>query len=131
MDSTRAQPRWQTLDHSELQGVCTQAASIQCRLDISAEASSSGLEGSTACTTCIYISRQTAKQAMLAEADLVLVSRNHPRYIRTTPSLNKKQEIVASFCQPTKADHVRRSCQLCPVRLCVVLLSGFSGVMHC
>lgn len=83
-----------------LQGVCEQTAAVQCRLDSSAEASGSGFEGRTPCTTCICISRQTATQAMLANGDLVLVSRNHPRYgLYASTKINVAQAVVTLCLQ--------------------------------
>lgn len=74
-----------------VQGVCDQNVPIQCRLTGTEEASVSGFQGHTPCTTCVYISHHTAKQAMLADSDLVLLSKNHPRY---TQLMN----VISRFC---------------------------------
>lgn len=58
-----------------VQGAYAESVRMQHQASDIAEASSSGVEGLTPCTTCIYISRQTAVHAMLADADLVLVSK--------------------------------------------------------
>ncbi len=62
-----------------MQGASDESAPFLCSLAGSDEASVSGFQGRTPCTTCVCINRLTAKQAMLADSDLVLVSRNGPR----------------------------------------------------
>ncbi|KAL3142931.1 hypothetical protein ABBQ38_003216 [Trebouxia sp. C0009 RCD-2024] len=82
-----------------LQGVYEQSADLQYRLGSSAEASGSGVKGHTPCTTCICISRQTAKQVMLADADLVLVSAHHPRSSQHVLSVKISNSVATGHAQ--------------------------------
>ena len=62
-----------------MQGASDENAPLLWSLAGSDEASVSGFQGRTPRTTCVCISSLTAKQTMLADSDLVLVSKNHPR----------------------------------------------------
>lgn len=62
-----------------MQGPCQERVRLQQGQLNTAEISTSGLEGSTPITTCIYISKHAAKQALLADCHLVLVGSNKPR----------------------------------------------------
>lgn len=86
-----------------LQGVCEHTAEIQCRLGSSTQASASGFQGLTPCTTCICISTQTAKQAMLADAHLVLVSRHHSRSSQHVLSVKISNAVATGHAQLPQA----------------------------
>ena len=62
-----------------MQGASDEIAPFLCSLAGSDEASVSGFQGRTPFSTCVCINKLTAKQAMLADSDLVLISRNGPR----------------------------------------------------
>lgn len=62
-----------------VQGSCSATVRLQHAASGTDEASISGMDGLTPCTTCAYISPQTAKQALLADSDLVLVSKHQSR----------------------------------------------------
>ena len=97
-----------------VQGVCDQNVPIQCRLTGTEEASVSGFQGHTPCTTCVYISHHTAKQAMLADSDLVLLSKAHPRY---TQSMNMTIKVVPRTCEKAFVAFTASSC-VQPLKLC-------------
>ena len=62
-----------------VQGAHEEAAPIQCNMTGTGEASVSGFEGHTPLSTCICISKHTARQAKLSASDLLLVGKSDPR----------------------------------------------------
>ena len=78
-----------------MQGVCQETVRLRRGQLSAAEASTWGLQGSSPVTTCIYISKHTAKQALLADCHLVLVGSNKPR------SASMRRSITQQFTQLT------------------------------
>ncbi|KAA6429601.1 MAG: peroxisome biogenesis 1-like [Trebouxia sp. A1-2] len=86
-----------------LQGASDETAPFLCSIAGSDEASVSGFQGSTPLTTCVCINRLTAKQAMLTDSDLVLVSRNHPRSSQHVLSIKISNQVARGHAQLPQA----------------------------
>ena len=90
-----------------VQGSCRETVRLQHTAPGTDKASTSGVVGLTPCTTCAYINPQTAKQALLADADLVLVSKHQSRSKSICNALT--QAVAASSdcivtCQTSEPD---------------------------
>ncbi|KAL0051151.1 hypothetical protein WJX82_002808 [Trebouxia sp. C0006] len=82
-----------------LQGASDETAPSLCSLAGSNEASVSGFQGRTPFSTCVCINKLTAKQAMLADSDLVLVSRNGPRSSQHVLSIRISSKVQGTVVQ--------------------------------